>query len=162
MNNCSCGNKVAYAACCQPIINDIRPAETAEQLMRARYSAYAMTEMDFVFASTHPDHRHNYDHEGTRTWAEKSDWLGLQILSTSKGGKDDTEGQVEFIASFREKGATTPSAHHENSNFIKEDGYWYFMEGEIVKNRPFVSTKTGRNEPCICGSGNKYKKCCGK
>ncbi|MFT9447432.1 SEC-C metal-binding domain-containing protein [Gluconobacter japonicus] len=28
-------------------------------------------------------------------------------------------------------------------------------------NVPAMSTKVGRNEPCPCGSGKKYKKCCG-
>lgn len=162
MNNCPCGTGAAYAECCQPVIKDTRPAETAEQLMRARYAAYTMTEMDFVFASTHPDHRQDYDHEGTRTWAENSEWLGLQIISKTKGSKDDTDGQVEFIASFKEKEAAAPHAHHENASFIKENSYWYFTEGEMVKSRPILSSKVGRNDPCTCGSGVKYKKCCGK
>ncbi len=28
--------------------------------------------------------------------------------------------------------------------------------------RQAVSNKVGRNDPCTCGSGKKYKKCCGK
>lgn len=161
MNSCPCGSDAPYAKCCQPVIKGTRPAETAEALMRARYSAYVNTEMDFVFESTHPDHRQDYDHEGTRTWAESSEWLGLEIISTARGGKDDTSGEVEFIARFREQGAA-PHEHHENSRFIKENGFWYFVEGEMAKQRPLISNKVGRNDPCTCGSGIKYKKCCGK
>jgi len=80
MNNCPCDSGVPYTECCQPVISGASPAETAEALMRARYSAYAMKEMDFIFESTHPDHRQNYDQEGTRTWAENSQWLGLEII----------------------------------------------------------------------------------
>lgn len=161
MNNCPCDSGVPYTECCQPVISGASPAETAEALMRARYSAYAMKEMDFIFESTHPDHRQNYDQEGTRTWAENSQWLGLEIISTTRGGKDDICGQVEFIARFSEKGGA-PREHHENSRFIREEGVWYFTDGEMARQRPLISNKVGRNDPCSCGSGIKYKKCCGR
>lgn len=161
MSLCPCGSASTYAACCEPIIKGTRPAETAEQLMRARYSAYVNTEMEFVFASTHPEHRQGYDHEGTKAWAENSEWLGLQILSTSKGTKDDTHGEVEFVARFKEQGGV-PRSHHEQGQFEKLDGRWYFTEGVMAKPMPIISNKIGRNDPCNCGSGLKYKKCCGK
>jgi len=160
MNECPCGSGSDYAECCGPIIDGSRPAETAEKLMRARYTAYANAATEFLFDTTHASHREGYDHAGTKTWAEKSEWLGLEILDTLKGGEDDTAGEVEFIARFREGGAL--NAHHERGHFKKEEGTWYFTTGEMVKPKPAVSTKVGRNEPCPCGSGRKYKKCCGK
>jgi len=160
MNRCPCGNNKDYADCCAPVIAGVQPAETAEQLMRARYSAYTRVEMDFIFESTHPDNRKDYDPEGTRTWAENSEWLGLQIINTSKGTTNDTTGEVEFIARFKESG--TSREHHENALFKKQDGIWYFSDGQMVKPRPLTVTKIGRNDPCPCGSGQKYKKCCGK
>jgi len=84
MSNCYCGSGVPYAECCEPIIDGKHAAETAEQLMRARYSAYVGAKMDFVFETTHPDHRQNYDHTGTREWAESSEWLGLEIVGTKE------------------------------------------------------------------------------
>lgn len=162
MSTCPCGSATDYAACCETIIKGVRPAATAEQLMRARYAAYAMTEMDFIFASTHPDHRQGYDHEGTRTWAENSEWLGLTILNTVKGTAQDSAGEVEFIARFREKGGSQDHEHHEHGQFVKQDGNWYFTDGVMAKAKPLVSAKIGRNEPCPCGSGHKFKKCCGK
>jgi SEC-C motif-containing protein len=128
--------------------------------MRARYSAYVYVDIDFIFNSTHPDHRKNYDHEGTRAWAENSDWQGLEIVATDKGGDGDQTGEVEFIARFREKGVLR--SHHERAMFKKEDGRWYFTEGEMAKPRPIQANKIGRNDPCSCGSGAKYKKCCGR
>ncbi len=160
MNNCPCGSAKNYTECCEPVIKGVRPAETAEQLMRARYSAYTKAEMDFIFNSTHPDHRTNYDHEGTKAWAANSEWLGLEIISTSRGGKDDATGEVEFIARFKEGG--TVREHHENGQFRKEKEGWLFTDGVIAKPRPLISNKVGRNDPCPCGSGQKYKKCCGK
>ena len=160
MTSCPCGSTSSYSDCCEPIISGSRPAETAEQLMRARYSAYTKVEMDFVFNSTHPDGRTGYDHDGTKTWAANSEWLGLEIIGSKKGGKDDTTGEVEFIARFKESG--TSREHHENALFKKTDGIWYFSDGAMVKPRPLTVTKIGRNDPCPCGSGQKYKKCCGK
>jgi SEC-C motif-containing protein len=160
MNSCPCGSGAAYAECCEPVIAGTRRAETAEELMRARYSAYACVDADFLLASTHPDHRKGYDHEGTRAWAENAEWLGLEIIDCRKGGRDDTVGEVEFIARYREKGVLRE--HHESAHFSKDGGAWLFTEGAMVKPKPLVSAKIGRNEPCPCGSGAKYKKCCGK
>lgn len=160
MNTCPCGSGATYAACCEPVISGAQPATTAEQLMRARYSAYVGAKMDFIFETTHPAQREGYDHEGTKEWAENSEWLGLEIAGTQQGAAEDTIGEVEFIARFREKGVLRE--HHENARFKKENGGWYFSEGTMVKPRPISVSKPGRNEPCTCGSGLKYKKCCGK
>ncbi len=160
MISCPCGSNKSYNDCCEPVIKGAQPAETAEQLMRARYSAYTKTEMDFVFNSTDPANREGYDHDGTRAWAENSEWLGLQIISTTKGNKGDTTGEVEFIARFKENG--TLREHHENALFKCKEGIWYFSDGVMVKAKPITVTKIGRNDLCPCGSGQKYKKCCGK
>lgn len=161
MNLCPCGSSQTYGDCCQPIITGSQPATTCEQLMRARYAAYVHAEMDFLFASTHPDHRNGYDHQGTKEWAETSEWMGLEIIGTSKGNVDDSIGEVEFIARFKEKDST-PREHHEAAQFKKKDGTWFFTDGSMVKSKPIISQKVGRNDPCTCASGLKYKKCCGK
>jgi SEC-C motif domain protein len=160
MSNCYCGSGVTYTDCCEPVISGVQSAGTAEQLMRARYSAYVGAKMDFIFETTHPDHRQGYDHAGTKEWAESSEWLGLEIVEARKGGQGDNGGEVEFIARFREKGVLRE--HHENAQFQKDNGRWYFTEGAMVKPKPITVSKPGRNDPCTCGSGLKYKKCCGK
>ena len=160
MTTCPCGSGCTYSDCCEPVISGVQPATTAEQLMRARYSAYVNAQMDFVFESTHPDHRQGYDHAGTKEWAESSEWQGLEIIGTSKGGPEDATGEVEFIARFREKGEQRE--HHEKAQFKKDGGLWYFSDGAMVKPKPVLVNKIGRNDPCTCGSGLKYKKCCGK
>jgi SEC-C motif-containing protein len=160
MTSCPCGSGSSYAECCEPVITGRRPAETAEQLMRARYAAYVNASMDFIFESTHPEHRTGYDHEGTREWAESSEWLGLEIVSARMGGAAESIGEVEFIARFREKDGSARE-HHECGQFKRKDGAWFFTEGTMVKPRPITAIKIGRNDPCSCGSGKKYKKCCG-
>lgn len=156
---CPCGSTLTYKKCCEPLIKGVSQATTAESLMRSRYSAYVNAEMDYLYSTTHPDHRKGYDHDGTRKWAESSEWLGLEIVS-SRGGEEDSLGEVEFIATFSEDGNET--AHHELGKFRKLDSQWYFTEGKMVTSKPIISNKIGRNDPCTCGSGSKYKKCCGK
>ena len=160
MTLCPCESGKSYSECCEQIISGAQPAKTAEQLMRARYSAYVFAEMDFIFESTHPDHRQGYDHTGTKEWAEMAEWQGLEIISTDRGGADDSVGEVEFIARFAEKGNNRE--HHESGQFKRKDGRWYFTEGKMVRQKPLTVAKIGRNDPCTCGSGLKYKKCCGK
>lgn len=160
MNSCPCGSGSDYPACCEPVITGKTPAETAEQLMRARYTAHVKVKIDFLYDSTHPDHREGYDHEGTRVWAEKSEWHGLEILGATQGGPQDEQGEVEFIARFRDKQGLR--SHHERGQFERKKGQWLFTEGTMIKSKPVSVSKTGRNDPCHCGSGLKHKKCCGK
>ena len=160
MTICPCGSTNPYSECCEPIISGDRPATTAEQLMRARYSGYVFAKMDFIFDSTHPEHREGYDHAGTKEWAETAEWLGLEIIGIKKGGAEDSVGEVEFIARFNEKGERRE--HHEAGQFKRKDGSWYFTEGNMIRQKPLSVAKIGRNDPCNCGSGLKYKKCCGK
>jgi SEC-C motif-containing protein len=162
MSECPCGSKLQYSQCCEPVIKGEQLATTAQQLMRSRYSAYAMKELDHIYQSTHPSKRDNYDEKGTRNWSEKSQWEGLEIISTKAGEENDTTGTVEFIAHFTYR--NNKQYHHESADFIKEEGKWYFNEGHMVPQKPLVreNPKIGRNDPCTCGSGLKYKKCCGK
>ena len=160
MSICPCGSGSPFGECCEPVISGVKPAETAEKLMRARYTSYARAEMDFLFNSTHPEHREGYDHKGTREWAESAEWLGLEIVETDRGGDGESIGAVEFIARFRDKGGLRE--HHELARFKREEGKWLFTDGSMVKPKPITVQKIGRNEPCPCGSSLKYKKCCGK
>lgn len=160
MNDCPCGSGRDFAACCAPVIAGTQAAATAEQLMRARYSAHVKVAIDFIFASTHPEHREGFGHEETRAWAEKSTWYGLEILDTNGGGAQDEEGEVHFVARFRDDSGLR--SHHERARFKRQGGQWFFTGGEMVKPAPLSVSKIGRNDPCSCGSGQKYKKCCGK
>ncbi len=160
MNLCPCGSNLDYEECCGPLIRGDKTASTAEQVMRARYSAYVRAEVGYLLSSLHPDHRSDFDEKSTLSWAESSEWHNLEIVRTEDGGPEDGEGRVEFIASYTEKGVRRD--HHEMASFAKKDGIWYFMDGKLVPVKPVVrsSPKTGRNDPCPCGSGKKFKKCC--
>ncbi len=162
MNLCPCGSKLDYGQCCEPVIRGSRQALTAEELMRSRYTAYANVEIDYLLESIHSSQRDDYDLKSARRWAEKSQWDGIQIISTEGGGEQDSQGKVEFIAHYRYKGKK--ASHHELAEFVKEDGRWFFHHGEMVPQKQVIreGKKVGRNDPCTCGSGIKYKKCCGR
>ncbi len=160
MDTCPCGSNLKYDECCLPLIKGDKTAITAEQLMRSRYSAYVKKEIGYLRASLHPDHRSDFDEKTTRAWAESSEWLKLEIIDTVLGGTGDSEGKVEFKATFIDKGIKRE--HRELSTFKKEADTWYFVDGQVQPPKPVVRAipKTGRNDPCPCGSGKKFKKCC--
>ncbi len=159
--NCPCGSGAPYADCCEPIIKGEKPAATAEQLMRARYTAYTQVEMDFILQSLHPDKREENDPEGARDWAENSQWHGLEILACEGGEAGDETGTVEFAATYTYNDEV--QRYHEVAEFRQADGVWYFEEGRPGVRKPMVreEPKVGRNDPCPCGSGKKFKRCCG-
>ena len=158
---CSCGHGTDYASCCAPIVTGKEPAATAEALMRARYSAYAHAQIDFLHDSLAPEARASFDRGAAEAWARGATWRGLEIQRTEAGGKDDATGVVEFVAHFTQNEQEV--AHAEVATFRKQDGRWFFVDGVPPKAKPFQRTgrKIERNEPCPCGSGKKYKKCCG-
>ncbi|MBI9074152.1 MAG: YchJ family protein [Desulfatibacillum sp.] len=160
MSQCPCGSEKEYEACCQPLIKGEAEAKTAEALMRSRYTAYSLAEIEYIGATIDPERNEDFDEKSARDWAENSQWHGLEVVSTRKGGEDDETGQVEFIASYTQSNARTK--HHELAEFRKIDGKWFFVDGEAVAPKPVKrdTPKVGRNDPCPCGSGKKYKKCC--
>lgn len=161
MNPCPCGSGLDLTACCQPYISGERPAPTAEALMRSRYTAYVLGEIPYLGETLAPDNREGYDEEGAKAWSKNARWQGLDVLSVEKGGEKDTEGLVEFAARYEMNGAA--QTHHERAVFRRLDGVWRYADGEVRPDKPYVreTPKVGRNEPCPCGSGKKFKKCCG-
>jgi SEC-C motif-containing protein len=161
MAGCSCGSGTAYSKCCKPYIDGSLQAPTAELLMRSRYSAYAKGAIDYILDTHHPDSRDEISRESTEEWAKDSEWMGLEILNVSGGTETDDEGIIEFTARYRGADRAIVN-HHESSTFLKKDGRWYFSDAKMVNNpQTRESPKVGRNDPCPCGSGKKYKKCCG-
>ena len=159
---CHCGSDASYEECCGQYHSGQAAAPTAEALMRARYSAFVVENIDFLESSLHPAARHDFDPKGSAQWAKNSEWLGLEVVNTEQGSELDSAGIVEYIAKFKTQNRTMN--HHEIGNFVKEDGQWFYKDGETVKPGTIrrEGKKIGRNEPCPCGSGKKYKKCCGK
>jgi SEC-C motif-containing protein len=161
MDSCPCGSGRDFSECCGPYINGKAKPATAEALMRSRYSAYARGAVDYIIGTCLADDEHDVDAEATRRWAEKSTWLGLRIIGADKGGPSDDSGSVEFKATYVLDGLR--EEHHEKAEFERRNGSWVYVEGEVIPETVVrEGPKVGRNDPCPCGSGKKYKKCCGQ
>lgn len=162
MTNCPCGSGLGYDSCCEPFITGKAQAPTPEALMRSRYSAFSMLAIDYLYETLAPGHRDDFNRAETETWAKSAQWQGLDINATAGGGEGEDEGTVDFTARFRLEGRN--EAHRELSLFRRVDGRWYYVDGQVGGPKPEqrrVAVKAGRNDPCPCGSGKKFKKCCG-
>jgi len=135
-------------------------ARTPEELMRARFTAHCQRNYPFLVESTHPEHRDGVSEEEIAQWAGHVNWTELEVHSASPGATDD-EGQVSFTARFTIK--DTPQELREDASFVREDGRWFYVDGHVHGQEPYrrEGPRVGRNDPCPCGSGKKYKKCCG-
>ena len=161
MKNCPCGSGRSYDECCRLYISGKAKAPTAEALMRSRYTAYVEHEVDYIINTCVLRGKKDIDPKSTRDWSEQSTWLGLKIISTEKGGPLDTEGTVEFQAQYERDGMK--EMHHETARFKKENNEWLYDDGYVEPHTVVrAGPKTGRNESCPCGSGKKYKHCCGR
>jgi len=147
--SCYCGNEKPYSECCAPLIENGLPPSSAEALMRSRYSAYVRADGHYLYETTLPEKRVVDDIELIEAHAAQTRWLKLEILDSREEGES---GYVEFKAYHRDLDGM--KVHHEQSSFLKVDGRWYYVEGKLLE------AKIGRNDPCPCGSGKKFKKCC--
>lgn len=156
---CPCGSGEKLESCCGRFLGGKFSPETPEQLMRSRYTAYVKADIEYLRKTLAPESSGDFDAKTTREWAEQSTWEGLEILGAEKDW-------VEFKARYKQK--DQPIIHHERSRFRKSPaGQWLFVEGQMINDdgqvvEPIVrgSPKVGRNDPCPCGSGKKFKKCC--
>jgi len=142
------------------MIAGTRAPATAEELLRARYCAFSQANIGYLVKTLAPELRAEYDQIEAESTARDAEWQGLEIRSIKGGGGDDETGSIEFVARFRL--GDEPRVHHELSTFRREGGHWMCSGGEVNPKAPPVEVaKVGRNEPCPCGSGKKFKKCCG-
>lgn len=126
---CPCGSGRGYGDCCGPFLAGAAVPETAEQLMRSRYTAYVLRDRDWLLATWHPATR------GSRIdLDDRVRWIGLEVLATQGGGLGDTKGTVEFVAQYKMGGR----AHrlHERSRFQRRNGDWMYMGGELDPDGP--------------------------
>ena len=127
---CPCSKDRSYSECCEPFHKGLKLAPTAEALMRSRYSAFVVANVDYLESTLVRKERRAFDKKAALQWATKSKWLGLEIVSTVDGKEGDETGMVEFIAKYELKGEK--QEHHEKSLFRKNDGKWLYVMGEIV------------------------------
>jgi SEC-C motif-containing protein len=125
--NCPCGSGQHYVQCCEPIISGIKDATTAPELMRSRYTAFTLANVDYLMRSHSVKTRPIRERKSIEKWAKSVTWMGLAILKTEAGDANDEKGYVEFKATFLENGR--PGLIHEKSLFQRENGKWVYVSG---------------------------------
>ncbi|TAA47973.1 YchJ family protein [Corallincola spongiicola] len=153
--SCPCGSSNAYSACCGVYHCGQALAPTCEALMRSRFCAFVKHDGDYLYATHHPDFRGTDTAADFVASARETQWLRLQVLA-SQGGALDNDGWVRFKAWFMQQGKVY--VHEEHSQFTRLEQRWVYTQGDFA---PAAVVNMGRNDPCLCGSGKKFKKCCG-
>lgn len=124
--------------------------------MRSRFTAYAMDNTDYILATwdaAAPPEKIAFSEENIV-------WQRLEIIDTKKGGINGNKGIVEFKAFYLNNGEAYML--HEISRFAKTNGRWFYVDGVVKKVGKIIQQDNqGKNAPCPCGSGKKFKRCCG-
>jgi SEC-C motif-containing protein len=149
---CECGKETPFKACCGRFLSGAEKPQTCEQLVRSRFVAFGLGNFAYIDA-TQVETLPKEVHEG-----RVPEWESLEIVSTTEGGLDDEIGEVVFEAVYK---THERRLHKENSRFVRVDGEWRYKDGDIEDLQAPSREKIGRNQPCPCGSGRKYKRCCG-
>ncbi len=117
-----------FDTCCRPLIAGERPAATAIDLMRSRFTAFATGAYDYLDGTWHPDTRPAVGVGPT----EGLTWVRLEVVASEGGGAFDRHGTVEFRAHYQvdEDGRVEPGTLHERSRFARVDDRWVYVDGD--------------------------------
>jgi len=129
--DCPCGSQNSYTDCCHRLHCGLITAESAEQLMRSRYSAYKLGLADYLFTTTHPVKQSTHLRQSISDWAEQVEFYRLEILSSWRGQASDKIGKIEFIAHYRQQNQELQL--RELSRFKRYRKQWVYLDGEIKK-----------------------------
>lgn len=152
---CPCGSKLDYLSCCGLYLNGQTIPQAPEALMRSRYTAYCLANIDYIKKTMQGKPLDGFNENEAALWSKSVLWLGLQIIKTQQ--EQANIGFVEFIASYLEKDLIKQI--HEVSQFQLIDEHWFYIDGESIKT---FSKKVARNALCPCGNKKKFKQCHGK
>lgn len=126
--HCPCCSNENYLDCCGRFIMQKQVPATPEELMRSRYTAYALANMDYIEKTMKPPASNNFNKRDASKRAKKIKWVKLEVLNTS--GIELNKGFVEFIAYFYDKKL---KAIHELSEFHQDNGQWYYVDGKYLR-----------------------------
>lgn len=122
---CPCGLPAAYGACCGRFHSGRAAAQTAELLMRSRYSAFVLRDQSYLLRTWHPEKRPaSIEFDPTMRWS------GLEVLESTDGSMFHSTGTVTFVARYTV--GNEPGALHERSHFERHDGAWVYVDGTFV------------------------------
>ena len=153
--NCYCCSGKNFSECCQPYLEGKLVPSSPEALMRSRYTAYSIADIFYIQKTMHGRAAIGFKADETRFWAKRVKWIKLEVRQVEFENPD--KGFVEFLASMIE--GSYLSIMHEKSEFIREHGQWYYVDGmQFPRTKQLIS----RNLPCPCGSQRKFKNCHGE
>ncbi|QZE13200.1 SEC-C domain-containing protein [Halosquirtibacter laminarini] len=158
---CVCGKIDDYNDCCGRYISRKEVADSPETLMRSRFTAFSLGEVSYILDTERIEKPNTMS--DLKAWCDAVTYTKLDVISSNMS---QDNGEVHFKAYYKE--GMEQTILEEHSQFIKDDSQWYYTSGKAttqqVVDTPTISSsrKMGRNEPCWCGSGKKFKKCCGK
>ena len=150
-NACLCGSQQNYKNCCEPLLSGDKQADTPEQLMRSRFTAYAQKNAKYIYQTYASEKQAENPVKEIKEFATSCRFISLSVIDTNNDGD---RGVVEFKANYFYQNLYCEL--HERSQFIKEQDQWRYLDGIIF---PVADIKVGRNDDCPCGSNKKYKKC---
>ncbi len=126
---CYCGSQKNYKDCCQLFLAGLSKPQTPEQLMRSRYTAFCIKDIEYLLSTQHPPSRQANEGKPLTKTMHDTQWLGLKILKTETDPDDPHTGYVEFAAFYK---TSEIGQLHERSKFIHEAGNWYYLDGEYM------------------------------
>jgi SEC-C motif-containing protein len=120
---CPCSSEQLYIDCCKKIHNNPNSANSPEKLMRARYSAFVLYNVDFLKYTQYPPTRKLHNYKEIEHWTKSVEWKKLNVLHSIQ---NNNIGFVEFQAFYIEK--IKLECIHGKSNFILENNQWYYTD----------------------------------
>jgi SEC-C motif domain protein len=154
---CPCGSQLHFEQCCDVYLQGEK-APSPETLMRSRYTAYAKGNIAYIKRTMRGKPLIGFDEQEAYAWAKQVLWVNLTIVNSRQ--ISDERGYVEFIARFIERG--TLNFIEEISEFHRQNGEWFYVDGERSAAKSQKNQKISRNGLCPCGSLRKFKNCHGK
>ena len=149
---CPCCSQKEYTDCCGRYLEFQHLPTSPEMLMRSRYTAYSIANIDYIKKTMRGKPLIGFDEANAKRWAKHVIWIGLRIIKASK--QDDKLGYVEFIAQYIE--GNQLKSIHETSEFHCDEGVWFYVDGV---QQPKSHITVSRNMTCPCGSQKKFKNC---
>ena len=121
--NCPCCSGKTYENCCEPYHLGKDLPQTPEQLMRSRFTAFALVLTNYLVETTHSSTQKDNDFSDIEDWAKSNKWLKLEIVFAK-------ENKVRFRAFYQDKNNEIYE-HDELSTFTQENGKWFYVDGEF-------------------------------
>ena len=147
---CYCGSARSFNVCCQPFLTGMASTTSCETLMRSRYSAYCLRDIDYIYRTYHPSCRAANPKPALAAFAQNSHFIALKVLSCEQNSQ---QGYVSFNVRYMQQNVLY--VFTVRSRFVLVDA-WYYVDGVLTDTAP---VKINRNALCPCNSGKKFKQC---